>query len=178
MSTTICPRTQVSNRLSESIVEPSGNGSKPLFAAVRSRSEARTGLKDVISIRAFRILIVDDNHDLAQRLSHLIRLRGHTVQCAYTGVAALKRAHAFQPEVVLVNTVLPDLSGYEVAALLPAIVNVAEVSVASFASVDRLEDHYLSQAAGCVSHLKQPVRIAEFEALLNRCCSSLDSGLE
>ena len=178
MSTTICPRTNESNKLCESVNEPFGIVAKPLFAGAPDRSETHTSREGVINARSFRILVVDDNRDIAHRLSHLIRLRGHRVQCAHTGVAALKRAHAFQPEFVLVSTVLPDLSGYEVAALLPGVINSARLSVASFASGYCLEDQYLSQAAGCVSHLKKPIRVVEVEALLARCGTCLVSELE
>src|SRR5436190_10582087 len=79
------------------------------------------GRKGAAKVSVFRILIVDDNGAFARGLSRLLLRRGHRVQCANTGVAALKLAHAFQPEFVMVDVSLPDLSGYEIAALLPGV---------------------------------------------------------
>ncbi len=115
---------------------------------------------------ALRILIVDDNCDLTSGLSRLLHRRGHRVQCAHSGAAALKLAQAFQPEFALVDASLPDLSGYEIAALLPGVIRSARLRMVSFSGSCGAEDHSLSQAAGCVSHLQKPVDIAEIEALL------------
>src|SRR4029434_3367787 len=55
------------------------------------------------AVVVFRILIVDDSSDLAGALSRLLQRRGHRVECAQTGAEALRLAHAFQPEFVMVD---------------------------------------------------------------------------
>lgn len=144
----------------------------PLRCKICARRE------DAVRAIAFRILIVDGNSGLTRGLSHLLRVRGFRVQYAHTGVAALKVAHAFQPEFALVEASLPDLSGYEVAALLPGVIDpVRRLKIASVSGGSAEEDLSFSQAAGCVSHLRKPVKIAQIEALLAGAWSSLNSPL-
>lgn len=139
-----------------------------LLAATRNGSKTRAERKDTAPAAAFRILIVDSNCGLARGLSRLLRGRGHWVQYAHTGAVALKLARAFQPELVLVDASLPDISGYEIAALLPAIISSARLQIASVSGSCEKADICLSQAAGCVSHLQKPVTIPEVETLLPR----------
>lgn len=137
-----------------------------LLEATRSRPSLRTRPEDAAKAIALRILIIDGNCRIARGLSRLLRSRGHWVQYAHTGVAALKIARGFQPEFVLVEASLPDLSGFEVAALLPGVIGSGRMRVASVSGRRGEEDLCLSQAAGCVSHLRKPVELAEIEALL------------
>jgi CheY-like chemotaxis protein len=65
-----------------------------------------------------RVLIVDDNADLAEATSMLLRHYGFHTVTAYNGRLAIARAHDFRPEVVLLDIGLPDMSGYDVAATI------------------------------------------------------------
>jgi len=62
-----------------------------------------------------RILVVDDNEDLAVSLSFLLTESGHTVETAFDGASALVVAQVFRPDVTLLDVRLPDLDGYAVA---------------------------------------------------------------
>jgi CheY-like chemotaxis protein/two-component sensor histidine kinase len=137
-----------------------------LPAAERSGPGIYVPGESFASPAAFRVLIVDDCGDLADGLSRLLRRRGHRVECAQTGAEALRLAHAFQPEFVLVDVVLPDLSGFEVAAMLPGVVGSKRLRIASFSGYSSEEECRLSEAAGCVFHLQKLVEIQQIEALL------------
>jgi DNA-binding response OmpR family regulator len=63
----------------------------------------------------YRVLLVDDYPEVASALCQLLVTYGHDCRTASTGGEAIEVAHAFQPELVLVDLDLPDLSGYEVA---------------------------------------------------------------
>jgi two-component system CheB/CheR fusion protein len=62
-----------------------------------------------------RVLIIEDSIDSADSLGELLEQDGHQTVVAYNGVEGIAKAHAFQPEVVLCDLGLPDISGYEVA---------------------------------------------------------------
>ncbi len=61
------------------------------------------------------MLVVDDNQDAADSLAQLLRLSGHQVDVAYTGMSALARVRSCRPDVVLCDLGLPELSGYDFA---------------------------------------------------------------
>jgi len=70
--------------------------------------------------RALRILILDDEHDTANSLAHLLRLFRYEVQIAYDGLSALKAAQTLPPDVVILDIAMPGMSGFEVAKQLRA----------------------------------------------------------
>jgi signal transduction histidine kinase/CheY-like chemotaxis protein len=117
------------------------------------------------SFRAVRVLLVDDHCDLGQGLARLLRLRGHQVHCAETGAAGLSLARSFRPEFALVDACLPDLSGYEVAALLQGAVAPPAPQVATVSGYRDDEGIRLSKAAGAICHLEKPVDVTRLEAL-------------
>ena len=62
-----------------------------------------------------RVLIVDDHRATADTLSMLVKIWGHDVRRAYDGVTGLALAAAFRPDVLLLDMLMPNLSGFEVA---------------------------------------------------------------
>ena len=65
-----------------------------------------------------RVLVVDDNQDLALSSSLLLELQGHEVAVAFDGRQALEVAREFRPEVALLDVGLPHIDGYELARQL------------------------------------------------------------
>ncbi|MCA2979465.1 MAG: response regulator transcription factor [Myxococcaceae bacterium] len=65
-----------------------------------------------------RILIVEDEQDLASLLEYNLKNDGFEVEVARTGAAGVTRARSFKPDLVLLDLMLPDIAGTEVARLL------------------------------------------------------------
>ncbi len=65
-----------------------------------------------------RILIVDDNRDLAEGLQKILQALGHEVRLAHDGPEGIEIARRFRPQAALVDIGLPGMDGYEVAAKL------------------------------------------------------------
>jgi CheY-like chemotaxis protein len=61
-----------------------------------------------------KILIVDDSEDLRKLLSLMLVKTGHEVAEAADGDDALKKAHEYKPDLILLDIVMPLLDGYEV----------------------------------------------------------------
>jgi two-component system, OmpR family, response regulator len=64
------------------------------------------------------VLVVDDSADTAESLAELLTLRGHAVEVALDGTAALERVAARPPDVVLLDIRMPGLDGCAVARLI------------------------------------------------------------
>ena len=71
--------------------------------------------------RGLRILLVEDDVDTGDSLSTLLRLDGHDVLLARSGVTALEVAAGFQPQLLLCDIGLPGMDGYELAERLRAL---------------------------------------------------------
>jgi two-component system CheB/CheR fusion protein len=113
-----------------------------------------------------KILIVDDNEDFASSLQMLLQAERHEVQTAHDGMAAIEIAHAFKPDIVLLDLGLPGVNGYETAERLRAIPELHDVMLIAVSGYAQEEDRQRSKKAGFNSHLKKPVDIQQVLAAI------------
>jgi signal transduction histidine kinase/CheY-like chemotaxis protein len=109
-----------------------------------------------------RILVVDDNVDAAETLKMLLGFEGHEVRLAHDGLAALRIAAEFRPEVVLLDIGLPRMDGYQVARQLREQPATEKTLLVALTGHGQDEDRRRSQEAGFNAHLVKPV---DLEAL-------------
>jgi DNA-binding response OmpR family regulator len=64
--------------------------------------------------RPARVLVVDDERHIARLMEFILKRQGYAVCAAYTGEQALVEARTFLPDVVLLDLMLPGMSGLEV----------------------------------------------------------------
>lgn len=60
-----------------------------------------------------RVLVVDDEVDIRQAVTEVLAEEGHTVQAAGDGAEALAKMHAFHPQLVLLDLMMPGMNGWE-----------------------------------------------------------------
>jgi CheY-like chemotaxis protein len=151
-------------------VESAGEGSGaefdvrlPLAEAVRH--EPHAGERTARSSRNRRVLVVDDNRDGAESLADVVRMLGHTVDVAYDGAAALEKARANPPDVMLCDIGLPGMSGYEVAKAVRATdERVQLIAVSGYAQP---EDVKRALDAGFDAHVAKPCDPETIDRLLS-----------
>jgi len=113
-----------------------------------------------------RVLIIEDNLDVAQSLQEVLQLGAHTVEVAADGPAGLACARAFHPEVVLCDLGLPGMDGFEVARALRADPELRAVHAVALSGYALLDDVRRSLAAGFDEHLAKPVDLATLGRVL------------
>ena len=64
---------------------------------------------------AVRVLVVDDEPNIVDVISMALRFQGFTVESAGTGADALAAVAAFRPDLIVLDVMLPDMEGFEVA---------------------------------------------------------------
>jgi two-component system alkaline phosphatase synthesis response regulator PhoP len=69
---------------------------------------------------AKKILIVDDEPDLVEAVSIILESKGYTVIKAYGGVEGLKKARTENPDLIVLDVMMPDKDGYAVCKELKA----------------------------------------------------------
>lgn len=67
-----------------------------------------------------RVLVVDDEHSIADTLSIILRQHGFDTATAYCGATAVEAARLWDPDVLLTDVVMPDMNGIEAAVLIQA----------------------------------------------------------
>ena len=115
---------------------------------------------------ARRVLIADDNKDAADSLAMLLELDGYEVRVAHGGHAAVALAQAFRPELVLLDIGMPELDGYEVAALLRKEAWGKAIQLIALTGWGQESDRRHSKAAGFDRHLTKPVDLDALNAVL------------
>jgi len=117
---------------------------------------------------ALRVLVVDDNEDVAQIFSLALRRLGHTVRVAHDGPAALRIAEDFFPEVAFLDIGLPVMDGYGLARHLRQIPGLSGIRLVAVTGYGQDADRDRSHAAGFDVHLVKPVDRARYKAALEQ----------
>jgi CheY-like chemotaxis protein len=115
-----------------------------------------------------KILIVEDDRDTAGSLATLLQFWGHAPCPAYDGPAALAMAHAFRPDVALLDLALPSLDGYAVAEFLRQLPGLGRVALVALTGYGDAAYCKRSADAGFLAHLVKPIDPLELQALLVR----------
>jgi signal transduction histidine kinase/CheY-like chemotaxis protein len=116
--------------------------------------------------RRRRVLLVDDEPDLAEGLAEILRLDGHEVEVALDGPAALELARRFRPELVVCDLGLPGMDGYEVAARLRSSPETAACRLLALSGYGDHEALRRAREAGFDLHLTKPVGSRELREVL------------
>ena len=104
-----------------------------------------------------RILVVNDNADVADSLGMLLKALGAEVHVVYDGMAALKALSVFEPALVLLDLGMPGMDGYEVARQIRQQHRFRDVTLIALTGWGQEEDRRRSRAAGFDHHLVKPV---------------------
>jgi len=110
-----------------------------------------------------RVLVVDDNVDAAEMICALLELNGHTVEKGHTAAQAVELASRFQPDTVILDIGLPDMSGYEAAAQLQMLPGMQDAILIALTGYGQDTDRKRAFNAGFAHHLVKPVT---FETLM------------
>ena len=120
-----------------------------------------------------RVLIVDDNRDVAHSTAALLRAAGCNVELAYDGEEAIRSVRAQRPDAVLLDIGLPKIDGYQVAEHIRAERMEHGPLIIALSGYGQDEHRLRSKRAGFDYHIVKPIEPKALTGLL----ASLWSGL-
>ena len=128
-----------------------------------------------------QILVVDDEPVLAEMVSMALRYEGWTITTAGDGAAALAAARQTRPDAVVLDVMLPDISGLEVLGALREL--MPGLPVLLLTAKDAVEDRIAGLSAGGDDYVTKPFSLEEvvlrLRGLLRRTgVSTEDSGAQ
>ena len=112
---------------------------------------------------AFRALIIDDDRDLLSLIRRTLEFTaGWEVHTALSGAAGIDLARAVAPNVILIDVMMPEIDGYEVARRLKADARLGGVPIVLLTARRDLDQRRLAAtgAAGVVFKPFQPAELA------------------
>lgn len=113
---------------------------------------------------AEKILIVDDDLDTLKLVGLILQRHGYQIVAANGGMQALSKAVAEQPDIILLDVMMPDMDGYEVTRRLRANTSVAHIPIIMFTAKTLLDDKVAGFEAGADDYLTKPTHPAELVA--------------
>ncbi|MEU0572162.1 response regulator transcription factor [Nonomuraea sp. NPDC005983] len=106
--------------------------------------------------RPVRVLVVDDEPNVRALLSQTLRLVSFEVRTAETGMEAVSAAREFEPDVVVLDVMLGDIDGFEVARRLGE-----RVPVLFLTARDAVEDRVRGLRLGADDYVAKPFSLEE-----------------
>jgi two-component system OmpR family response regulator len=111
-----------------------------------------------------RVLVVDDEANIAELISMALRYEGFEVRAAHTGTKAVSAAKEFRPDAVVLDIMLPDFDGLEVLRRMRA--TEPDVPVVFLTARDAVEDRVGGLTAGGDDYVTKPFSLEELVARL------------
>jgi pilus assembly protein CpaE len=111
-----------------------------------------------------RILIVDDEFPIRYLVEHTLRRKGYEVVAAKDGPNAVKLAAVCQPDVVILDVMMPDMDGYDVCTQLKSQSETADIPVIFLTALMTHEHKKRAFEAGASDYLVKPFQADELLA--------------
>ncbi len=119
-----------------------------------------------------KILIVDDNSDLLELLRLGLKEAGFSVATAANGFEALEKAHALDPDLIVLDLVLPELDGFAVCESLKKSRETAAIPIIVLTGLSSEFTRYAGLEAGADEYVTKPVTatqlVSKIECWLTR----------
>ena len=123
-----------------------------------------------VASRPARVLIVEDDDDIAEVLHRSLRMEGYEVRTAHDGVQALDETQAFLPDLIVLDLGLPRMDGIDVARTLRR--NSDDTPILMLTARDALDSRVEGLDVGADDYLVKPFErqelLARLRALLRR----------
>jgi DNA-binding response OmpR family regulator len=115
-----------------------------------------------------RILVVDDEPDVVSLIENTLRAEGFDVLTAYDGIGALDVVAAEKPDLVILDIMMPLMSGYEVCEMIKANPQTQHIPVLCLSSAHAPDARAQSLKAGAAMLITKPFYPAELVAQVRR----------
>jgi DNA-binding response OmpR family regulator len=113
---------------------------------------------------ADKILIIDDDVDTLKLVGLMLQKQGYRIAAANNGERGLTQAEVEKPDLILLDIMMPEMDGYEVAKRLRANPLTASIPILIFTAKTQLDDKVTGFEAGADDYLTKPTRPTELSA--------------
>ncbi|MCC6148439.1 MAG: response regulator [Anaerolineaceae bacterium] len=121
---------------------------------------------------AAKILIVDDDMETLKLVGLMLQRQGYQIVAANSGKQAIVLAKSEQPELIILDIMMPDMDGYEVARQIRKDPQTAAMAILMFSAKNQAADKVAGYDAGVDDYVTKPIHPAELmvriKALLSR----------
>lgn len=113
---------------------------------------------------ADKILIVDDDLDTLRLVGLMLQRQGYQISAATNGQQGLEKAFEEDPDLILLDVMMPDMDGYEVTRRLRENPSTSETPILMFTAKAQLDDKVVGFEVGVNDYLTKPTHPSELQA--------------
>lgn len=114
-----------------------------------------------------KILIVDDSPTEIRQLADMLSKRGHEVISADTGKDGIALADSAQPDIVLMDVVMPEMNGFQATRQITRGERTKHIPVLIVSAKDQETDRVWGERQGASGYLTKPVKEADLLAAID-----------
>jgi signal transduction histidine kinase/ActR/RegA family two-component response regulator len=118
------------------------------------------------ALRGRRMLLIEDDEDVASAMQTVLEMAGHEVAVAGNGPDGIAAARVSKPEVVLCDIGLPGMDGYEVARRIRADASLRGTFLVALSGYAQVDDVAAARAAGFDEHMAKPPSAEKIQRIL------------
>ncbi|WP_270164699.1 response regulator transcription factor [Paenibacillus sp. SYP-B4298] len=108
-----------------------------------------------------KLLLIEDEEAIADILSYALRKEGYTVRSASTGAAGLRLLEQYQPDLLLLDVMLPDMDGFDICR---RVASEHAIPIIMLTARDELIDKIVGLELGADDYMTKPFDIREVAA--------------
>ena len=113
---------------------------------------------------AEKILIVDDDLDTLRLVGLMLQHQGYRITAASSGLQAISMSQSDRPDLILLDIMMPEMDGYEVARKLRSDQNTSNIPIIMFTAKTQVDDKVAGFEAGADDYLTKPTQPRELFA--------------
>jgi len=106
-----------------------------------------------------KILVIDDEEGVLALLKFKLERFGHIVITANNGIDGIRKARKLEPDLILLDLVMPVMSGFRVCELLKSYNKTKDIPIFIFTALDRMEDVKRAFEAGADDYIVKPFEV-------------------
>lgn len=111
-----------------------------------------------------KILIIDDDLDTLRLVGLMLQRQGYQISAATNGQQGLEKAFEEDPDLILLDIMMPDMDGYEVTRRLRQNPSTLETPILMFTAKTQLDDKVIGFEVGANDYLTKPTHPSELQA--------------
>src|SRR5919108_3412549 len=122
-----------------------------------------------------KILIIDDDLDTLRLVGLMLQRQGYQISAATNGQQGLEKAFDEDPDLILLDVMMPDMDGYEVTRRLRQNPSTLETPILMFTAKTQLDDKVIGFEVGANDYLTKPTHPSELQARVKTLLSRVRS---
>jgi DNA-binding response OmpR family regulator len=116
-----------------------------------------------------KILIADDNENIREALTSILEDEGYALWIAKDGAEALRKVREISPDILVLDVMMPKVSGYEVCRTVKNDPDLKKIFVLMLSAKGQATEQELGKEAGADEYIVKPFSPSEILARIKKC---------